>query len=81
MIKKQKKTKLVPKTITVAILLPTSDDRMKNAKEYICVFFFLLFLSHIYEELLSYAPVKLSIWEIVSLEGCDAALCFKLLNN
>lgn len=83
MVKKNKrKQNLFPKQLLWPLFFQLQMTvRMKNAKENICVFFFLLFLSHTYEELLSYAPVKLSIREIVSLVGCDAALCFKLLNN
>ena len=55
--------------------------QMKSATKNIRVFFFILFLSHIYRELLSYTYVKLSILEIGGLVGCDVGLRFKLLNN
>ena len=54
---------------------------MKSATENIHVFFFILFLSHIYRELLSYTYVRLSILEIGGLVWCDVGLRFKLLNN
>ena len=55
--------------------------KMKSASENIRVFFFLLFLSHICRELLSYTYMKLSILEIGGPVGCDVGLRFKLLNN
>lgn len=59
--KNKRKQNLSPKQLLWPLFFQLQMTvRMKNAKENICVFFFLLFLSHIYEELLSYAPVKLS---------------------
>ena len=63
------------------VVEPEVRQLMKSATKNIRVFFFILFLSHIYRELLSYTYVKLSILEIGGLVGCDVGLRFKLLNN